>query len=513
MTELPHLSATPVAALNDASAMALPALLLALLGASIAAWRAGQALRQPQRDWLLRWLAPLPARDRATWQLDEAHVVLDRWLDGPGGSRTGSAYDRCAVLALPLPFLCLLLAWIALGWAEPLGNQLGLAAPAAPWKRILAAAGLVAVLIGYSRMRAGGLLRRLCWGIGAFVVAAEVARLVAGHDAADAASFVVAFGAIAIEARTRNPGGLASPGLGLVAASIAAAATAVGLEAAAGLPPHETLTLALAGALLVGFAALLVGRFALRHGRLGLAWCIAWPLAILACLGILHLGMREETAYPTLRLIAVFTLLPLLMQPCIALTLGIGRALHRRGLSARPAIMGSLHALLSFPVVPLLAAALYLAMACVDILVGSVSDFQFFGAQDVLDSLRLLAHLVIFASLYAIVLVPMLPSIGTIAVALCGLAGAALRVPHAALHARLRTAAAEGAPPAGQSTANALLVALVAAEVFLAILLALLLAGGALSLAVATLPSALPGFIDGLGRLGGILAAWMLRGA
>jgi hypothetical protein len=512
MTELPLLGATPVAALDDAPAMALAALLLTLLGAGIAAWCAGRAISGPGRDGLLRWLAPLPARERATWLLDEAQRVLGRWLDGPGGSPAGSAFDRCAVLALPLPFLCLLLPWIAFGWAEPLGNQLGLASAAAPWRRILAAVGLVAVLIAYACMRGGGLLRQLGWGIGAFVVAAEVARLVAGHDAADAATFVVAFGAIAIATHARNPGGLASPGLGLVAASIGAAATVVGLEAAAGLRPGEAVTPALAGGFLAGFAALLLGHLALRHDRLGLLWCIAWPAAILASLGILRLGLQAETAYPTLRMIALFTLLPLLMQPCLAVTLAIGRALHRRGFSARPAIMGSLHVLLSLPVVPLLAAALYLAMLGTDILAVSVGNLEFFGAPDIPDNLRLLAHLVIFASLYAIVLVPMLPSLGTTAVASCGPVCAALRVPHAALRTRLRTAA-EGAPPAGQPVAHALLVALVAVEVLLAILLALLLAGGALSLAVASLPSALPGFIDGLEGLGGTLAAWLLRGA
>jgi hypothetical protein len=495
---------TLVPELTEFAVALQPILLLALAGACIAAWPAAHAISAPgpRRDRLLAWLAPGSPGGRSAGMLAGTWRALDHRLDDAGRFWSGPCFDRCALFVLPLPILCQLLAWIVFGWAEPLGTRLGMAPQAAPWQRMLAASGVVAVLFCYGCMASGGLLRRLFWGIAAFVIAAEIARFLAGANAAGATCAVVALGAIAIESRPRNKGRLASPGLGLVVAALGVAAGVLGLHARFALPPNESFSLVLIAIFLPWYLVLLAGHVAFRRGWLGLAWGIAWLLAILACLGILRLGARYEAPYATLTMTAVFTLLPLVLLPFIFTTLGIGRALHRLGLSAWPVAMGLLHAILSAIIVPVFAAALCLALITVDMLAVSVGNFEVFDAFDMLDTLRLLPGLVAFASVHFILLTPMIPSLGVIAIAMAGPVGRCFRTPHAALLARLRADDVPGGSAWGRRTSHAMLVALVAAEVFLAILLALLPAAGMLAGFLALMPAAPQDFLEGLTSLG-----------
>jgi len=512
MTDLPL---TPVADLTELSATLPFLLLLALSGACLVAWpSAGMiAAAGPGRDRLLAWLAPRSVRDGSAWMLEEVNRALDRNLDDAGRFWSGSSFDRCALFVLPLPILGLLATWIAFGWAEPLGNRLGLQGPATPWHRMLAAAGVAAVLVCYCCMKSGGLTRRLFLGLAAFVTAAEIARVLGGADAANAAATVIGFGAIAVETRIRNEGGLASPGLGLVAAALGGAAATIGLHARFAMPPNETSSLILVVAWMAGLLGLLAGHFALRRGWLGCIWCVAWPLAFAACLALLRLGAQYDAPYPTLTLISLVTLLPLLVQPFIFVTLGISRALRRHGFSAWPIFAASVNTILSALILPIFASALFLTLLSVDIMAVIAGNFEIFDTVDMLDTLRRMPGVVAFASIHLILAFPMFPSLGVLAIIMAGLVNRLFQVPHATLLARLRADEVPDGPARGQGIAYAMLVAFLGLEAFLSILLALLLACGILALGLAGLVAAPLGLIDGLERLGFAFAerVWTAR--
>lgn len=495
MAALNDLHVTRVAELTEFAMAIRPVLILAVASAVAAGWQGARAL----------------ARGTVVDRLSDAeeggplaaiHRALDQRLND-GGGWSGPAFDRCAVLALPLPILCLLLAWIAFGWADPLGGPIGLRPQAEGWKRAMAACGIAIVLLCYGFMRSGGLLRRLAWGVAAFVLAAEITRILAGPSAAEAAAILVAFGAVAVECSVRNPAGLASPGLGLIAAAIGGTAGIVLLHAGFGMAPEEATTLGFTAAMVAGYLGLLAGHVAWRAGRLGLAWCVAWPLAILASLAILRLGARAQAPYPTLTLFALVTLLPLILLPVLFMALGLGRALRRR--VSLPAT-APLQLLLSVPLIPVAATGLYLSLLVVDVLANSVGNVEVFEAADMLDTLRLLPTLVAFASLHMLVLTPLLPGVAATSLLLLGLPGA-LR--HRA--GPLRAADTEGGAAAPRYLRGAMLITRLAASCFLATLAALLLAGGMIVLLIAVMPTSPASLLNGLEALGMAFIAWALR--
>lgn len=237
------------------------------------------------------------------------------WLRAPAPLWTAPALDRCLLLALVYPIATIFLIWAISGHVGPAERALRLEPNVSGWQRLGATAVLgFGAVAGWLSSRSAG-WGRLAWGAGGFIAAGL---------AAGAGGVAVAVGF----------GGAVAVSFAIAIAGAGAGSTAL-FVARAGISPVVT-AVVLAGIIAGVFAVVMAVRWAsnrsLRRGWQGLFLSVFLAVATLICLvaaRLLSSPLISEVGGP---LVLFLGLLTLLNAPFDWLSLGLTRALLRRGL-------------------------------------------------------------------------------------------------------------------------------------------------------------------------------------
>ena len=291
---------------------------------------------------------------------------------------TGRSFDTCALLAVVYPLASLIATWLLVGDAGPIGDLFGLREQPDRWVRLATAVATGIVVFA---------LVRRAWL--AYAVAVAVAAAVAVADVFLIAFAFVFAGSIAVASAVVVGVAGAVAGVGAVAFAVAVAGAGAGAFAFAG---------AGAGVSAVVFAFVVAGTVAAdrasARGRLGAFWVAYWPVAVAVASFGLWLGGRFGRPPTTLSLLAMIGLLPLVNLPFDWASIGVTRALLRRGcdvhgawLLRSPTILGVLDFLLGLALLAGLAAALILSLSAADAILSDA------GARPTFDAAGLIQHI------------------------------------------------------------------------------------------------------------------------
>jgi hypothetical protein len=269
--------------------------------------------------------------ERLTWFLDRVDhffgdagqadkTLLPRafGLRTPAPLWTAPALDRCLLLALVYPIATIFLIWAISGHVGPAERALHLEANVSGWQRLGTTALLgVGAIAGWRGSRSVG-WRSLAWGVGGFIVAGVAAGagavvVAVGFGGAVAVSFAIA---------------IAGAGAGFAALYIARAAIGSVVTA-----------VVFAGIIAGVFAVVIAIRWAsntsVRRGWQGLFLCVFLAAGTLICLAAARLfssPLISEVGGPLLLFLGLLTLVN---APFDWASLGLTRALLRRGLELR----------------------------------------------------------------------------------------------------------------------------------------------------------------------------------
>src|SRR5216684_1032956 len=251
-------------------------------------------------DWLARFLDEVDRFFGDASMADRTLFAHAFGLETPVPLWTASAFDRCLSLALIYPIAAIFVIWLVSGHVGPAEIPLGLQAYTAAWQRELAAG-----LIGFSVPLFHRSLMFILWQVA--IAVSLVAGVVAGVVAV---AFAVAFSrAIAV----------AFAG----AVTFAVAFADAGAFAVAGV---------VAGAFVVAGAVTISNDLAVQNHRQGIFLLLFLFAAIIVCLGAATLLSHFETWVLIGHLLLFLGLLTLLNAPIDWVSLGMTRALLRRGL-------------------------------------------------------------------------------------------------------------------------------------------------------------------------------------
>lgn len=361
---------------------------------------------------------------------------------------TARSLDTCAVLAVLYPFASLLATWLLVGDAGPIGDLLGLSAQPERWVRpAVAAAAALLVFSPILYYRSG----QLFWAT-AFSVAVTFSFSLsfagagsAGSALAEAGALAAAVvGALAFRAArsTSRPGvvavslafvfsvavvgGGANALLGVVAFVVVGAAGGsvllVDFDRARGralliefdlvnyvlerilivsivagiviTATNSALFATLCLAVAVALTVAVVNDFATETGRFGAFWATFWSVALGAGYLSLWFGGLIGSKSSALGLVLMIVLLPLVNLPFDWASIGMTRALLRRGcedhgiwLSRSPTLLCLIDFLLGLALLAALAAALVLTFSAADAILSHA------GRKTTFDAVRLIEQI------------------------------------------------------------------------------------------------------------------------
>ena len=248
---------------------------------------------------------------------------------------TAPAFDRCLLLALVYPIATIFIIWAVSGHVGPAEAALGLQADITGWRRGLAVGAIGFSIFSFWRCFQTKRLKSSVWGIVglAFAIAGAVAGTGAGVvvgigagavfvAAAFAVAFAVAFAfAVAVAVDAVSAFAVFVAVAGAVAVTVAFAVT---------------IAVAGAGAVVVAFAVVGavggLGEFAAEKQRQGIFLALYLFAMIIICLGVVPLLSPLKTWNFNGPLLLLLGLLTLINAPFDWASLGLTRALLRRGL-------------------------------------------------------------------------------------------------------------------------------------------------------------------------------------
>jgi excisionase family DNA binding protein len=247
-------------------------------------------------NWLDRFLAD---KGKAAFSLPSPFGNRERWPFW-----TGWSFDRCALLAVIYPLASLFVVWVWTGESGVIGDRLGLENGMVWWSRIIIAAVTSLIIFAACRARFSKGFRVFFW----LAVACDVAFVVAGAvTGIVAVALVIAFAVVVAVAVT-------------TAVTVAVTVAATGDFAGA-----------VAVTAAVAVTVVVVVKWSEQRDRLGQFWLLFWPVALGAwCLGFIGLAWAGASLFG-LSLVLMFGLVPLVNLPFDWFSLGLTRALLRRG--------------------------------------------------------------------------------------------------------------------------------------------------------------------------------------
>jgi hypothetical protein len=290
-------------------------------------------------DWLTRFL------DEADRFFGDASMA-DRTLfphafalKAPVPLWTAPAFDCCLSLALIYPIAAIFVIWAVSGHVGPAEIPLGLPAYTAPWWQEVATG-----LIGFSVLSFHRSLTLTMWQVA--IAASLVAGVVAG-----VAAFAVAFG---------------RAGAGAVAIAFAGAVTFAVAFANTG---AFVVAFVVAGGVAFAGAVTILNDIAILNHRRGIFLSLFLFATIIVCLGAATLLSHFETWVLIGPLLLFLGLLTLLIAPFDWVSLGMTRALLRRGLELGgwwPYFLALADALVAAAIVALLAITMVIGVQVFD---------------------------------------------------------------------------------------------------------------------------------------------------
>jgi hypothetical protein len=330
-------------------------------------------------------------------------------LKTPAPLWTAPAFDRCLLLAIVYPILTIFIMWAVSGDVGPAEAALGLKPFLSGWKRGTAVAAIgmsvfALLLVVYTFDR-----NRAVWFSFAGTFASAVAGAVAVSFVGVVVAAVAVAGALAV-ALVRAVGGGAAPVA--FAVSIAAACAFVGPVGIAGVG-------AFAGTGAVAFAVGWLHVIATRNQRLGvflLHFVVAMTSGCLAAAYSLASLPSPELLGP---LLLFLVLLTLLNAPFDWMSLGLTRALLRRGLELKawwPFFLAVADALCAAVIISLLALTMVIGIQTFDTLAVRGGGKALLPLAPLFDGIAAHPEAPEYWWVYALLLSTMIPSLINLAV-------------------------------------------------------------------------------------------------
>jgi len=300
-------------------------------------------------------------------------------LRTPAPLWTAAAFDRCLLLALIYPIATILIIWAVSGHVGPAEAALHLKSGLPGWQRGLAVIIIgVAVIAVFRSARSKGWIGWV-WFAGAMilaifsgVVASSVSAIeIAGIGGTAVACFLIAVVARFVILGTSEPSiylgyDTGYIGLGVVSVvgvMVISIAVAVGSSLAFPVLVGALAILATAGAVAV------LSDLAMRHRCYGLFLTLLFPAAVMACLWMAELLSPLGTWHAAGPLLLFLGLLTLINAPFDWASIGLTRALLRRGLELggwSPYLLAIVDAILAAGIVVLLVFAMVIAVQWFD---------------------------------------------------------------------------------------------------------------------------------------------------
>jgi hypothetical protein len=309
-------------------------------------------------DWVERFFGDVGMADRTLFP----HAF---GLKKPAPLWTASALDRCLLLALIYPIATIFVIWVVSGHVGPAEKALGLIPGVHSGYRAIVVAALGLLTFAYSPWLQSPRWKRLIRAIG--FIAFFNAVLVAGCN-----PVVVTMGAVVVfNAVVFTFAGAFVFGLVITIGSAAASAH-VAVE-----PSFITVVLMVAvfsGSVVLGAIFDASNDEAITHKQQGLFLALFLPVIFLVCLVAPILLASNENWGTTGSILLFLGLLTLLNAPFDWASLGLTRALLRRGLELRgwwPLILAFLDAALAIVIIALLALTMVIGVQAFDELAGA----------------------------------------------------------------------------------------------------------------------------------------------
>jgi hypothetical protein len=327
-----------------------------------------------------------PALDRLDRFLGDADKASFS-LRSPFGNREAHPYwtcwsfDRCALLALVYPLLSLFVVWVWTGESGPIAEWLKMKHGAPWWSRLVAAISVALLIFAFRRaFRASG-WRGLGWF--AFAIFVTGAGVVTGAGAGAVAVIVAVAVGYAV--------GYAGAYAGVFAFAFAVVFAGAGAVAGAVIDGVAVIGgVAFVVAVAVAGGVTRAAEYWERRHRLGWFWSAYWSLVFGFCY-ICLIGAVWIGAGPTaLSLALMFALVPIVNVPLDWASLGLTRALLRRGIeedAPSPVLLGLLDFVFGLILLVLLAVALIAALQVADAIIVR------FGGEKVANVVALLGNI------------------------------------------------------------------------------------------------------------------------
>jgi hypothetical protein len=341
-------------------------------------------------DWLARFLDEVDRFFGDASMTDRTLLTHAFGLKTSVPLWTACAFDRCLSLALIYPIAAIFVIWVVSGYVGPAEIPLGLQAYTAAWRRELAVG-----LVGFSIPLFHRSLTFIIWQ------AAIAVSLVAGVAAGVVAiAFAVAFSR-------------AIAGAGAVAIAFAGAVTFAVAFADAGAFAGACVV---AGAFVVAGAVTISNDLAVQNHRQGVFLLLFLFAAIIVCLGAATLLSRFETWVLIGPLLLFLGLLTLLNAPFDWVSLGLTRALLRRGLELGgwwPYLLVSADGLVAAAIVAPLSIAMVIGAQAFDHLAefGGGPEKRVLPLAPLLDGIAANPWAPEYWWVYALLLSTMIPSV------------------------------------------------------------------------------------------------------
>lgn len=343
-------------------------------------------------------------------------------LRAPAPLWTPRSFDRCLFLALIYPIATIFAIWMVSGHVGPAEMALGLKPNVSGWSRILiaAAAGLGGIAT-WNYLR-GETRKSVFWLYASFVTSTSAA---AGADAIVALGAVM--GAVAVTFAFGSCGvGAVAFGIAMAASVASAGRVAGALTVAVAVPiafalafglggaSHGATALTAAAAAASSIAILLICAAAIKHQAQGtfLFWFI--PAAIVACLAVVKVLLPLQTWPYTGPLLLFLGLLTLVNAPFNWASIGLTRALLRRGLELGgwwPYVLALVNALLAAVLVTLLTLTMVVAVQAFDEVVTHAGGDPVLPLGPLFDGIAHTPGAPVNWWIYALLLATMSPSL------------------------------------------------------------------------------------------------------
>jgi hypothetical protein len=255
---------------------------------------------------------------------------------------TASAFDRCVLLALIYPIATILIIWAAAGHVGPAEAALQLKSDLPGWQRVVGVAIIAVSVIAILRSSRSKGWMSWIWFAFAMILAVLAGVIALSTSASELAALggmaVAAFLGLAVSRLVilgeTEPSiylgyDVAYPGLGMISVAgiiVIAMAIAIGSSLALPVLAGDLAILATAGVVAT------LGDVAMKYRRYGLFLTLVFPAMVTACLWSAQLLSPLER-WPEAGALLLFNgLLTLINAPFVWASLGLTRALLRRGL-------------------------------------------------------------------------------------------------------------------------------------------------------------------------------------